>query len=425
MDQSNLLYKRWIIATAAVAMQLCLGTVYAWSIFKKPLMTAHGWSETQTQATFMIASFMFAVAVAFGGILVDRRSPRLVGILGGLLFGSGLVLAALANRLASIGLLYVAYGLITGSGGGLGYAVPVATLIRWFPDKRGLVTGLAVMGYGFGSFLMGNIGPRLILRIGVVQTFLIWGLVSLLVVLCAALFMHNPPAGWSVAVSPKTTLTGGLDTPAFQYSQALRTPQLWTLWLILFLNVTAGLGVISQLSPMAQDIMRSEAGTVLEAGRMESIAILSGAIVAVGAIFNGMGRLAWSWISDAWGRKQVFTIICLTQAAGFFLLAHSATTMAFAVLVCYLLACYGGTLACMPAFAADEFGSAHIGKIYGTIFTACGLAGLAGPYLFAEVKTATGSFAGALVTESVLLSLSTFLVIAFRKPVLKVPARPE
>ncbi|MEN6476019.1 MAG: OFA family MFS transporter [Syntrophaceae bacterium] len=416
MDQSNLLHKRWRIAAAAVAMQLCLGTVYAWSIFKKPLMQAHGWSETQTQTTFMLASFMFALAVAFGGMLVDRRSPRLVGVLGGALFGGGLVLAALANKLASIGLLYVAYGLITGSGGGFGYAVPVATLIRWFPDKRGLVTGLAVMGYGFGSFLMGNIGPRLILSVGVAQTFLIWGLVSLVVVLCAMLFMHNPPPGWSASVRHATPLQAGHHIPAFRYSQALRTPQLWILWLILFLNVTAGLGLISQLSPMAQDVMKSEAGAVLDTRHVEAIAILSGMIVAVAAVFNGLGRLAWSWISDVWGRKQVFTMVCLTQAAGFFLLAHSATTMVFAVMVCYLLACYGGTLACMPAFAADEFGSLHIGKIYGTIFTACGLAGLAGPYLFAEVKTATGSFAGALVTESVLLCLSTLLVMAFRKP---------
>ena len=353
MNQTDLLHKRWGIAAAAVAMQLCLGTVYAWSIFKKPLMSAHGWSETQTQATFMIASLMFAVAVAFGGTLVDRRSPRLVGILGGLLFGGGLVLAALANRLASIGLLYVAYGLITGAGGGFGYAVPVATLIRWFPDKRGLVTGLAVMGYGFGSFLMGNIGPRLIFSVGVAQTFLIWGLVSLVVVLCATLFMHNPPAGWSVSVPHQTPLTAGPDKPAFRYSQALRTPQLWILWLILFLNVTAGLGLISQLSPMAQDVMKSEAGAVPNTRHMETIAIISGMIVAVGAVFNGLGRLAWSWISDAWGRKRVFTIVCLTQAAGFVLLAHNATTMVFSVLVCYLLACYGGTLACMPAFAAE------------------------------------------------------------------------
>jgi OFA family oxalate/formate antiporter-like MFS transporter len=413
MNQTDLLHKRWGIAAAAVAMQLCLGTVYAWSIFKKPLMSAHGWSETQTQTTFMIASLMFAVAVAFGGTLVDRRSPRLVGILGGLLFGSGLVLAALANRLESIGLLYVTYGLLTGSGGGFGYAVPVATLIRWFPDKRGLVTGLAVMGYGFGSFLMGNIGPRLILSVGVAQTFLIWGVVSLVVVLCAVLFMHNPPAGWSVTVRRESSLAEVRDKTAFLYSQALRTPQLWILWLILFLNVTAGLGLISQLSPMAQDVIRSEAGVALNAGRMESIAIVSGMIVAIGAVFNGIGRLGWSWISDAWGRKQVFVIICLSQAAGYFLLAQSMSTMVFTVLVCYLLACYGGTLASMPAFAADEFGSVHIGKIYGTIFTACGLAGLAGPYLFARVKTATGSFAGALVTESVLLCLSTLLVMYF------------
>lgn len=415
-NQTDLLHKRWATAAAAVAMQLCLGTVYAWSIFKKPLMSAHGWSETQTQATFMIASFMFAVAVAFGGTLVDRRSPRLIGILGGALFGGGLMLAALANTLAHIGLLYIAYGLITGAGGGLGYAVPVATLIRWFPDKRGLVTGLAVMGYGFGSFLMGNIGPRLILGYGLAETFLIWGLASLVVVLGAASFMSNPPAGWGVSLSRENAPAGTRDNPAFLYSQALRTPQLWTLWLILFLNVTAGLGLISQLSPMAQDVMKTQAGAVLDARRMEAIAIFSGMIVAVAAVFNGLGRLTWSWISDAWGRKRVFTIICLTQAAGFILLAHIGTTPVFAVLVCYLLACYGGTLACMPAFAADEFGSLHIGKIYGTIFTACGLAGIAGPYLFAEVKSATGSFAMALVVESVLLCLSTLLALSFHRP---------
>ncbi len=415
-DRGILLQRRWLIAAAAVAMQLCLGTVYAWSIFKKPLMSAHGWSETQTQATFMIASFMFAVAVAFGGTLVDRRSPRLVGILGGALFGGGLMLAAVANTLSHIGLLYVAYGVVTGAGGGFGYAVPVATLIRWFPDKRDLVTGLAVMGYGFGSFLMGNIGPRLIVRVGVAQTFLIWGAASMAVVLCAALFMSNPPAGWSTSLIHATTPAGSRDTPPFLYSQALRTPQLWILWLILFLNVTAGLGLISQLSPMAQDVMKTRAGANPDAHGIEAIAIISGMIVAVAAVFNGLGRLAWSWVSDAWGRKQVFTIICLTQAAGFFLLARISTTFVFALMVCYLLACYGGTLACMPAFAADEFGSPNIGKIYGTIFTACGLAGIAGPYLFAEVKSATGSFAGALDIESVLLCVSTLLVLAFRKP---------
>ena len=159
MHNVNLEKKRWWIAAAAVLMQLCLGSVYAWSIFKNPMMEAHGWSETQTQGAFMIYAVVFALAVAFGGSLVDRKGPRIIGGAGGVLFGTGLLLAGLANTLEHIRLLYFAYGIIAGLGGGLGYITPVTTLIRWFPDRRGLVTGLAVMGYGLGSFVMGNVGP--------------------------------------------------------------------------------------------------------------------------------------------------------------------------------------------------------------------------------------------------------------------------
>lgn len=412
MPSDNLERKRWWITMAAVAMQLCLGTVYAWSIFKKPLMSAHGWTETQTQGAFMIYSFVFALAVAFGGTLIDRKGPRLAGVLGGTLFAGGLLLAGIANRMNSIGLLYLAYGLVAGLGGGFGYAAPVTTLIRWFPDKRGLVTGLAVMGYGFGSFLMGNLGPRLIIKLGAADTFLAWGSCSLIIVLGAAAFLRNPPAHWAPVGFAGARQAG---QPSLSFVRAIRTPQFWMLWAILFLNVTAGLGLISQLSPMAQDIMRTAAGVNLTESGTKTIAILAGSIVAVAAIFNGLGRLIWSWLSDAVGRKAVFSVLCLTQAAGFICLANVSGTALFTILACYLLACYGGTLAAMPAFAADEFGAEHIGKIYGVIFTACGAAGLAGPYLFARVKSHTGSFAPALLTEAVLLGISFLLVLSFRR----------
>lgn len=417
MNQAGLEVKRWRIAGAAVVMQLCLGSVYAWSIFKKPLMTAHGWSETQTQGAFMIYALMFAASVAIGGAVVDRKGPRFVGILGGILFSSGLVLAGYANAAGNILLLYCSYGFIAGLGGGFGYVTPITTLIRWFPDKRGLVTGLAVMGYGFGSFIMGNVGPRLIISFGISTAFSLWGIVSLVLVLCSVLFFTNPPPGWAPAgAGTGEDVKAGLQAPSFTFSEAVRTGQFWILWSLVFLLVTAGLGLISQLSPMAQDVLLSQLkGTVTEE-HLKTAAIASGKIVAIAAVFNGLGRLLWAWASDSVGRQRVFAILFITGALGCLLLARSSHILIFTALICYIFACYGGGLACMPAFAADEFGHAHIGKIYGVIFSACGVAGIVGPYIFASVKEMTGSFAAALSIESVLLAIGFLLVITFRSP---------
>jgi len=213
-------------------------------------------------------------------------------------------------------------------------------------------------------------------------------------VLFAITLLKNPPEGWQP--HGLATVHEGMNavsgTVSFTFSQAIKTPQFWILWFILFLAVTAGLGLISQLSPMAQDVMKAGLSGDLSAEQMRAIVITSGTIVAIGAIFNGIGRLTWGWISDTVGRKAVFAALFMTQAAGFILLAHTGQMILFAALVCYLLACYGGSLASMPAFVADEFGPEHIGIIYGTIFTGCALGGIAGPYLFAYIKDLTDSF---------------------------------
>jgi MFS transporter, OFA family, oxalate/formate antiporter len=405
--------RRWIIAGSGIIMQLCLGTIYAWSIFKKPMMAAHGWSETQTQTAFMIYGLVFAGSVACGGTLVDRKGPRFVGLIGGALFGTGILLGGLANHVQSIGLLILGFGCIAGLGGGFGYVTPITTLIRWFPDKRGLLTGLAVMGYGMGPLFMGSLVPSLIMRIGVGNSFYVWGGISLVVVLCSALTLRNPPEGWMP--EPQVSRpAAGLVMDSLTFGQAVRSVKFWVLWLMLFVSITAGLGIISQISPMAQDVMMSAYPGKITAERMQAIILASGTIVAIAGIFNGLGRLLWSWISDSIGRKAVFSLIFLSLGAGFFLMASIKNIMLFTILLCYLLACYGGTMASMPALAADEFGPAHIGKIYGVIFTACGLASLTGPFLFASVKQVTGSFTYALYTESGLAFLGfllTFLVV--------------
>jgi len=407
--------RRRSVAAAAIVMQLCLGTVYAWSIFKKPMMAANGWSETQTQYAFMINSAMFATAVAFGGTLVDRIAPRIIGSLGGIMFGAGVLLAGVANSIKSITLLIIAYGIITGLGGGFGYVTPIATLIRWFPDKRGQLTGLAVMGYGLGAFALGNIGPVLIMKYGVANTFYLWGGLSLIVVLAAALTLVNPPDGWFPGKTASLSPCAEILPTSSTFTEAVRTPRFWILWMMLFVSITAGLGLISQLSPIAQDVMIGAYGGAVSDGKMKSIVIVSGTIVAIAGIFNGLGRLIWAWVSDFIGRKAVFAIIFISFTLGFATLAHVNSTFIFAGLCFYLLACYGGTMATMPALVADEFGPVNIGKIYGVIFTACGFAGFGGPFVFARVKELTGGFTYALYMESVLAVFGLALVLILHK----------
>jgi OFA family oxalate/formate antiporter-like MFS transporter len=406
MSNENLEGKRWWIAAAAVVMQLCLGTVYAWSVFKKPLMTAHGWGETETQITFMICIFVIGLSAAFGGTLVDKKGPKFVATIGGILFGIGTLLAGLADQMGSIWLLYLGFGLIAGLGNGFGYVTPIATLIRWFPDKRALVTGLAVMGFGLGAFFMGKIAPAMVISMGVANTFYIWGVIFLVLVTAAAQVYKNPPAGWLPAgFSPKAA--GGVSAAdSFNFAEAKATSQWWMLWAMLFLNISAGLGLISQLSPMAQDLIKKVTPDL----SAKDLALAGGTILAIASIFNGMGRLFWAWTSDAIGRKNVFMTMFITQAILYILLPQISDKIIFTVIACYLLACYGGGFATMPAFVADSFGPAYIGKVYGMMLTAWGIAGVVGPLVFAQMKGI------ALYVAAGLLMIGFILALSYKRP---------
>ncbi|HOG08819.1 MAG: OFA family MFS transporter [Syntrophales bacterium] len=406
MSEKNLESSRWWIAIAAIVMQLSLGTVYAWSVFKKPLMTTHGWGETETQVTFMICIFVIGLSAAFGGTLVDKKGPKFVATIGGILFGVGTLLAGLADQIGSIWLLYLGFGLIAGLGNGFGYVTPIATLIRWFPDKRGLVTGLAVMGFGLGAFFMGKIAPAMVISMGVANTFYIWGLIFLVLVTGAAQAYKNPPQGWLPAGFKPAASSGVTAADSFTFERAAKTPQWWMLWLMLFLNITAGLGLISQLSPLAQDVIKKTLADISAA----ELALAGGTILAIASIFNGLGRLLWAWISDAIGRKNVFIIMFITQAVLYILLPQIGDKLIFTIIACYLLACYGGGFATMPAFAADSFGPAYIGKVYGMMLTAWGLAGVVGPLVFAQLKGI------ALYVAAGLLIVGFLLAVAYKKP---------
>jgi len=305
--------------------------------------------------------------------------------------------------------------LIAGLGNGFGYVTPIATLIRWFPDKRGLVTGLAVMGFGAGAFFMGQIAPMMINHYqvvdsvgkvsasGVSQTFYIWGVIFLILVTAMAQLYKNPPKGWLPAGFSPSSKTS--TTESFTLNEAIKSPQWWMLWSMLFLNVSAGIGLISQLSPMAQDVLKR---TITDAA---ALAVAGGTIVAISSIFNGLGRLFWAWLSDFMGRKNVFLTMFVTQTFLYAFVPQIANATLFTIAACYLLACYGGGFATMPAFAADSFGSANIGRIYGIMLTAWGAAGVAGPLVFAELSKTT-----ALYTAAALVALGAVITLVYKRP---------
>ncbi len=395
---------RWYIAAAAVVMQLCLGTVYAWSVFKKPLMAAHGWSETQTQVTFMICIGMIGVCAALGGRLMDKTGPRKVATIGGVMFGLGTMLAGLADHTGNVFLLYLGFGFIGGGGNGLAYVTPIATLIRWFPDRRGLVTGLAVMGFGAGAFFMGQIAPAMINHISIAKTWTIFGAIFLVVTVAMARFFKNPPAGWLPRGFVPKAASAATASSSWTFSEAFSTRQWWMLWTIFFLNISAGVGLLSQLSPLAQDIQRD---IIRDPA---ALAVAGGIVVSIASLFNGLGRLLWAWLSDSTGRKAVFIIMFISEALLYLALPQIKNVALFTAMACYLLACYGGGFSVMPAFVADSFGPAHVGRIYGAILTAWGAAGVVGPLVFARLK---GS---AIYVAAGMLLVGLLLVIAYKKP---------
>jgi OFA family oxalate/formate antiporter-like MFS transporter len=327
----------------------------------------------------MIIIGTIGLSAAFGGILVDKLGPKIVCTIGVIMYGIGVLLGGLALNSGNIWFLYLGYGLIGGIGNGLAYVVPIATLIRWFPDRRGLITGLSVMGFGLGAFFIGKIVPGLINSMGVANAFFVLGTVYLIGNTLAALVLRNPPAGWLPdGFTPSTKTVSAADS--FSWAEAKQTPQWYMIWGMLFLNVSAGMGLLSKLSPMAQEVISAAQGITDPA----QLAILGGGVLATASIFNGLGRLFWAAMSDKIGRKNVFLTMFATQAALYFYLPQVTSVLLFTVIACYLLACLGGGFAVMPAFAADSFGPTYIGKVYGFVLTAWGAAGVAGGLAFAK-----------------------------------------
>ncbi len=395
---------RVIIAIAGVVMQVALGAVYAWSVFADPLAQAYGGaSATAVNSTFSITIFTLGFAAFVGGLWMGSAGPRIVALTAGVLYGLGIFLAGFAE--GSLVLLYLTYGLLAGAGIGLGYIVPVATLIKWFPDRRGFITGIAVAGFGGGAFVTALVAKSLVSSVGPFQTFTILGIVYLVMVVGAALFMKNPPEGWKPeGWEPETTESGGSSEVNYDLGGALKTWQWFALWALLFLNVTAGISIITVASPMAVEL----------AGVSATVAAGLVSIISIG---NALGRFFWAWLSDAIGRKWVFFVMFLLQAVLFALLPFVGTVYIVLAIVSFvIITCYGGGFGTMPAFNADYFGSANVGKIYGLMLTAWSFGGVLGPLLISRVIDSTGSYSAAFYIIAAIMVGSAVVAFIVRPP---------
>ena len=393
---------RWIVAAAGVLMQVALGAIYAWSVFRTPLVRQLHASIPQVSLTFTITIFTLGWAAFAGGLWMRAKGPRVVGLTGGLLYGMGVFLASFSDH--GLWVLYLSYGILGGAGIGLGYIVPIATLVKWFPDRRGFITGVAVAGFGAGALVTAPIATRLIQSIGVLPTFAWLGAASLALVMGSALLMRDPPAGWRPAGWQPVSGTTSVAASNYTLRQALAAWQWYALWLVLFLNVSAGISIISQASPMTQEITGVNAA-------------LAATMIGIISIANGAGRFLWAWLSDAIGRRWVFFTMFLLQAALFSLLPRVHSFGLFTALAVLVLLCYGGGFGTMPAFCADYFGPREVGSIYGLMLTAWGFGSALGPVLVAHLRESTGKYGQGLFMLAATMVVAAVVPLFLRPPV--------
>jgi MFS transporter, OFA family, oxalate/formate antiporter len=490
---------RWLIALSAVGIHISIGSVYAWSVFNLPLENAFGWTKGDVAITFSLAIFFLGMSAAVMGRFVERRGPRTSGTVAAALWGTGLLVASLGVKLGVIQVLWLGYGILGGMGLGIGYITPVSTLVKWFPDRRGLATGLAIMGFGFGAAIGGPVFNYVIARVaagqlglsestyshgianynaaktilkgmhlhdsstaaievpeflsmvrdgrsekvlaslpekqardaagtlaelqsaqadpvlapfwalagtapfrsavaaGISAAFLLAGIAYLVIMLAAARYIERPPPGW-MPERMKADVDAGKrkvipDLTQLTANAAVRRAPFYGLWIMMFINISCGIGIIYTASPLAQ----------------ESIGLTpaqAAGVVGLMSIFNGLGRLGWASLSDYLGRSGTYTAFFIIQVVAFWVLPDITSVILFQLVLYLILTCYGGGFATLPAYIGDLFGTKELGAIHGYVLSAWGLAGVTGPQLVARLYQATGSY------EAVLHVFSAVFVVA-------------
>lgn len=386
-------FNRWLIPPAALAVHLCIGSIYGFSVFNVPLTRAIGinasvkgrdWTIPEVGWIYSIALIMLGLSAAVLGRWVEQVGPRKTIFVSALCFCGGLWLSALGVSIHNIAILYLGYGMIGGIGLGLGYIAPVSTLVKWFPDRPGMATGLAIMGFGGGALIGAPLGVELMSRfksstsVGVAETFSILGAAYLVYMMFGAFSIRIPARDWKPAGYVPPSTPRKLVTHAHvSVDRAWRLPQFWLLWAVLCLNVTAGIGILGQASLMCQDMF----GVTATVG---------GGFAGLLSIFNMAGRLVWSSASDLTGRKTIYSIFFLLGALLYALVPFAQKWQSvplFVVLTALIISMYGGGFATIPAYLRDLFGTMHLGAIHGRLITAWSMAAVLGPQLVNYVST--------------------------------------
>ncbi|MEV6287696.1 OFA family MFS transporter [Kribbella sp. NPDC051770] len=388
-------YSRWLIPPAALAVHLCIGQAYATSVYKTSLVKHFDASQTSIGVIFSIAIVMLGLSAAIGGTWVERNGPRKAMFVSACFWAAGFLVGALGIGTGQLWLVYLGYGVIGGIGLGIGYISPVSTLIKWFPDRPGLATGLAIMGFGGGALVASPLSRQLLSLYddgydpnnsasvaggsALVALFLTLGIGYFVIMMFGVFNIRVPAEGWKPdGFDPSTVKQKALVTTAnVSAANAIKTPQFWLLWVVLLCNVTAGIGILEQASPMIQDFFRGADGK-------SSVAVAAAAgFVGVLSIFNMAGRFGWSTTSDVIGRKPIYALYLGVGIVAYALLAtvgHNSTAL-FVLLAAVILSFYGGGFATAPAYLRDLFGTYQVGAIHGRLLTAWSLAGVFGPLI--------------------------------------------
>lgn len=448
---ASLGFNRWLVPPAALAVHLSIGQVYAFSVFKLPLTHLLGvakpapgdWSQPSVAWIFSIAIAFLGLSAAVFGRWVEANGPRKTMFAAACCFGGGFEIASLGVTWHQLWLVYLGYGVLGGCGLGLGYIAPVSTLVKWFPDRTGMATGMAIMGFGGGAFIGANLSLTLMdffksaASTGVAQTFATMGAIYFIFICFGAAIVRVPagdwkPAGYEPSARPQKLVT----TASVAVDQAWRTPQFWCLWVVLCLNVTAGIGILEQASPMIQEMFPRVIGPSGEVLHKGINAAAAGAFVALLSLFNMAGRFFWSSSSDYIGRKNVYIVYLLLGAALYSLIpaaGRAGNPTLFVGLTVIILSMYGGGFATIPAYLKDLFGVHQVGAIHGRLLTAWSVAGVLGPVLVNNLRvhlqqsgaTGVGLYAPTMYLMAGLLVIGLLCNLAVRPVNAKYQVHPD
>jgi MFS family permease len=421
-------WSRWLIPPAALSVHLSIGQAYAWSVFKPALEQSLGLTGTQSALPFQLGIVMLGLSAAFGGTLVERNGPRWAMFVSLVCFSGGFLISALGVATGQYWLVVVGYGGIGGIGLGIGYISPVSTLMKWFPDRPGMATGIAIMGFGGGALIASPWSSRMLSAFGtdtggIATAFLVHGLVYAVFMSLGVLLVRVPPEGWRPAGwEPAEQQTSAMITTAnVSARNALRTPQFWLLWIVLCFNVTAGIGILEKAAPMITDFFSGTSAPVGAAAAAGFVALLS--------LTNMLGRFVWSSTSDIVGRRNIYRLYLGVGALLYLVIALTTNSSKLVFVLCamVILSFYGGGFSTVPAYLKDLFGTYQVGAIHGRLLTAWSTAGVLGPLIInaiADSQEAAGKDGPALYTTSLYIMMG-LLVLGFVANELVRPVHPR